>query len=208
MGYVFDAPIHYIVLNEDDNQITISFIRKFIAILDQIESSEEGPGVVVTIGTGKHFSTGFDMGAWISEPENYYPGMDELRVLLDRLLRLSLPSLCVFNGNAMAGGYFFGCCHDMRIMNGNRGRICLTEIYFSGFLTPPLMQCLQAKLTPSAVHKLHMGASLRPDEAIKDRIIDDIYSDEQALMKMIKNYAARYAELGRHRFAIKMNKTN
>ena len=40
-------------------------IRNFRAILDKIEASE-GPGVVVTIGTGKkHFSTGFDMPTWI-----------------------------------------------------------------------------------------------------------------------------------------------
>ena len=98
-------------------------MHKFIKILDEIEGSKEGPGVVVTIGTGRHFSTGFDMGVWIQEPETYYPGMDVLRVLLDRLIRLSLPSLCIFNGNAMAGGYFLGVCHDMRIMNSKQGKI-------------------------------------------------------------------------------------
>jgi len=122
MGYVFDAPIHYIVLNEDDNKLTISWINRYIGILDQIESSEAGPGVVITIGSGKrHFSTGFDMQEWIARPENYYPGMDALRLLMDRLIRLSLPSLCIFNGNAMAGGYFIGICHDMRIMNAQSG---------------------------------------------------------------------------------------
>ena len=34
MGYVFSSPIHYIVLNEDDNKLTISWINKFINILD------------------------------------------------------------------------------------------------------------------------------------------------------------------------------
>lgn len=116
IGYVFDDPIHYIVLNEDDNKLTMPWIAKYIAILDKIEATE-GSGAVVTIGTGRHFSTGFDMMAWISMPEDYYPGFDALRVLMDRLICFPLPTLCVFNGNAMAAGYFIGVCHDMRIMN-------------------------------------------------------------------------------------------
>jgi len=79
--------------------------------------------VVVTIGTGRHFSTGFDIPAWVKDPLLYYPSMDLFSILLERLLTLSLPTMCVFNGSAMAGGFFMGACHEHRIMNANKGWI-------------------------------------------------------------------------------------
>ena len=61
VGYVFDAPIHYIVLKRADNKLSMPFMREFISVIDEIEATE-GAGVVVTIGVGeRHFSTGFDM---------------------------------------------------------------------------------------------------------------------------------------------------
>ena len=61
IGYVFDAPVHYIVLTRHDNTFNMNFVEKYLAILDKIEASK-GPGIMVTIGTGaRHFSTGFDL---------------------------------------------------------------------------------------------------------------------------------------------------
>ena len=61
IGYVYDAPVHYIVLTRHDNTFNMDFVEKYLAILDKIEASS-GPGVMVTIGTGaRHFSTGFDL---------------------------------------------------------------------------------------------------------------------------------------------------
>ena len=82
--------------------------------------------------------------------------------LLDRFLRLSLPSLSVFNGNAMAGGLFMGLCHDMRTMNSAHGRLCLNELLFGIQLTEPLMAVIRFKLPPSTVFKLHMAKMILP----------------------------------------------
>ena len=34
IGYVFDAPIHYIVLNRKDNSWTLDRVNRYLAILD------------------------------------------------------------------------------------------------------------------------------------------------------------------------------
>ena len=39
IGYVFDAPVHYIVLTRHDNTFNMNFIEKYLAILDKIEAS-------------------------------------------------------------------------------------------------------------------------------------------------------------------------
>ena len=161
-AYVWVAPIHYIVLKQEDNTLTMEFMQEYLDILDKIEATT-GPGVVVTIGMGeKSFSTGFDLPTWVAEPETFLPGNELIRKLMDRLLRLSLPSMCVFNGNAMAGGYFVGICHDFRTMKKQKGRICLTELLFGGFLFKALMASLTCKLAPAVVNKLHSAVMIKP----------------------------------------------
>ena len=72
VAYVADEPIHYLVLNRPDNTFTSDRLRKIDALLDQIEATE-GPGILVTVGTGpKHFSTGYDLEDWVSTRENMY----------------------------------------------------------------------------------------------------------------------------------------
>ena len=70
MGYVFDAPFHYVVFTRNDNTWDLNRINAYLAILDKIEESS-GPGVMVSIGTGKkHFSSGFDLPYWMADFEN------------------------------------------------------------------------------------------------------------------------------------------
>ena len=42
-----------------------------------------------------------------------------LHSLLARILTINVPSLCVFNGHAIAGGLMIGMAHDKILMNGD-----------------------------------------------------------------------------------------
>ena len=69
VGYVFDAPIHYVVLNEDDNAINLEKLEKIIKAYEKAEQST-GPGVLVTIATDeKFFSSGMDLNYWMENPK-------------------------------------------------------------------------------------------------------------------------------------------
>ena len=68
VGYVYDAPIHYVVLNNGQNVWDMESIPKLEKIYETIEKST-GPGVVVTIGSGtKFFATGFNLQWWFKAP--------------------------------------------------------------------------------------------------------------------------------------------
>ena len=67
---MYDAPIHYVVLNNGQNVFNHDSLDKMEKIYETIEESK-GPGVVVTIGTGnKFFCTGFDLQWWLQGPKN------------------------------------------------------------------------------------------------------------------------------------------
>lgn len=117
IGYVYDTPIHYIVLNRKDNSWNLDRINEYISILDKIEAIK-APGCLVTIGTGpKFFSIGFDLGYWMQDANNAFVSLVRFQELMARLLTLKVPSMCVLNGTAIAGGYWLGLSHDFQVMN-------------------------------------------------------------------------------------------
>ena len=151
LGYCYDAPIHYVVLNRKDNTWDTPRVDRYIALLDEIES-HKGPGVMVTLGTGrKHFSSGFDLPYWAESCDNMINCLERFQELMARLLEFSMPTMCVYTGNAMAGGYIFGLCHDFRIMNNDVGTICLSELKLGLSIFLPFMKVISSKLPSSVV---------------------------------------------------------
>ena len=159
IAYVYDAPIHYVVLTRFDNTWTIERATNYCKVLDQIEASE-GPGVMVTVGTGpRHFSTGFDLSNWAKDFNNMRDAIVFMAKVQARLLAFPMPTLTVFNGTAMAGGFLWSLTMDSRIMNANVGSICLSELKLGFALYRPYMLICAAKLRPSVCNKLAMGVT-------------------------------------------------
>lgn len=130
LGYVFDAPIHYVVMNNGENVWNLESMDKLEKVYETIEKTT-GPGVVVTIGTGtKYFGTGFDLKWWFEDIKtNPVKSIARAQALLNRVLVMNMPTMAVFNGHAFAGGLILGLVHDFRIMTNDPKRaVCLSEI--------------------------------------------------------------------------------
>lgn len=167
------------MLNRKDNVFDDSQITRFLEVLDQVEASGQ-PGVLVTIGTGsKHFSTGFDLLYWAANFENFKCSIVRFPLLMARIMEFPLPTLCIFNGNAIAGGYLLGLAHESRIMNANQGVICLSELKIGFPMPRPYMKICEAKLTPSVCAKAVYAVTYTQAEALKHGLIDDTYADEE-----------------------------
>ena len=208
ISYIFDAPIHYVVLTRQDNTWDMPRINRYLEVLDQIEATE-GPGVMVTIGTGdRFFSTGFDLPNWAKDIKIMHDCIVRFDEVMARLLEFSMPSLCVFNGTAMAGGYILGMLHDFRTMRANSGTICLSELKLGFDLTLPYMLACQAKLSPSVCLKALYAVNIGQEEALKDGLIDSLYLSREDLQAQVSAFVKRFAQIGAHRAAIKTNKTN
>mmetsp|Transcript_15761 Transcript_15761/g.18756 ORF Transcript_15761/g.18756 Transcript_15761/m.18756 type:complete len:190 (+) Transcript_15761:61-630(+) len=185
MAYVYDAPVHYVVLTRADNTWTVDRIKQYLAILDQIEASE-GPGVMVTIGTGKrHFSTGFDLPYWARDVKNMEDSIMAFTEVMARVLEFPMPTLAIFNGNAIAGGLIWGLCHDMRIMNEKVGGLCLSELKLGLPLPLPYLLACRAKMSPTVCTKWSYAVTCDQREAIKDGVIDDTYVNYEDLQTKI-----------------------
>ena len=138
---------------------------------------------MVTIGLGKkHFCTGFDLPYWMESYDNHMkPSIYRFQVLMGRLVSFSMPTMCVFNGNAIAGGYILGLCHDYRIMHETNGYICLSEAKLGLPLAYPYSVVCAAKLDAMICNRLSMAIDVKQPEALKDKLIDSTYAGPKQL---------------------------
>lgn len=91
---------------------------------------EQRPGrptaVVLTGPIGSKFwSNGFDLEYLGTNPKHAF---EALHKLCGRLLTFPVPTVACLQGHCFAGGVFVALCCDYRVMNGERGFICLNEL--------------------------------------------------------------------------------
>ena len=95
-------------------------MSKVCAVLDQVEKTTEKDAILVTIGSGKKvFSSGMDLKVWAKSSAHKVLSVTMLQMMCAKILTLNVPTLCVFNGHAIAGGAMIGMVHDDIIMVDN-----------------------------------------------------------------------------------------
>lgn len=136
-----DGAIFYLVLNTKMNMIDLNFLILVNRYIKEVEAYD-GKAVMVTINTGpKVFCSGFNLKYWAKAPGNGFLSIRMLHVVLARLLTVNVPTLCVVNGFAIAGGVLIALAHDKVIVNSNPNyRFWMNETE-NGFSIPyPLIQ--------------------------------------------------------------------
>ncbi|WP_016888832.1 enoyl-CoA hydratase/isomerase family protein [Mycobacteroides abscessus] len=91
-------------------------------------ASIRGPAALVTTGTDKFYSNGF-------EPERLLVCIDDVekyllsgQQLFARISTLDVPTVAALQGHTYAAGAIFAMAHDIRIMRADRGYFCLPEV--------------------------------------------------------------------------------
>ena len=115
----------------------------------EIVQKSTGAACLVTIGTGpKIFSTGFDLPEWKKNKLNGLSAIGAMQVVLKKILLLPMPTMCVMNGHAYAGGLILALAHDFRIL-GPKGTVCLSEIVAGLSLAIPYQEMVNQLIEPN-----------------------------------------------------------
>lgn len=59
-----------------------------------------------------------------------------------------MPTVCLLNGHAFAGGFMLAMYHDYRVQNPEKGFLCINELEFGVPLQTPMMSIFREKLAP------------------------------------------------------------
>ena len=93
-----------------------------------------------------------------------------------------MPTVCLLNGHAFAAGFMLAMYHDYRIMNPDRGFLCINELEFGVPLQTPMMSIFREKLTPVVFRTVVLEAHrFGGRNALQANIVDAVGGAEEAL---------------------------
>lgn len=184
-----------------DNRLTPTFIDAFILALDIIEHRYPKGVVITTSGIPKFYSNGLDLELALSTEGfldkwlwKLFRRFLTLVMDLDGLAvsslteyhanrrRFPMPTICLLNGHAFAGGLMLAMYHDYRIQNPSKGLLCINELEFGVPLQSPMMSIFREKLTPSSFRDLILEAKrFGGPESVKAGLVDGVGGLEEVL---------------------------
>lgn len=162
-----------------DNRLTTVVIQTFMLALDILESRYPVGVVITTSAIPKFYSNGLDLDHLRDTPDfrdvSLYP-------LMRRLVTYPMPTIALINGHAFAGGMIVATCHDYRIMNPNKGYLCMNEVDFGFLMDTPLIHIFKEKVTPLAFRDLILGSHrFAAKEALERGLVDGLGGLDEAL---------------------------
>ena len=101
------------------------------------------------------------------------------------MLEFSMPTMCVFNGKAVAGGFLLGSSFDRRIMDEKKGLVQLNEIQIGIPMPASMLRVLTAKFRTGVCLKLVSGQMFDVPTALQDGLIDATYNGIDELCAQI-----------------------
>jgi enoyl-CoA hydratase/carnithine racemase len=182
---VKDGKLDILVMNGLDNRINMKFLTCMHNALDEIEDVDDARGrVLVSLSTHKKiFSNGLDF-EHLNTNEEVKEALDSFGYLTHRFLSSQIPTVACVNGHAFAGGWFLSVMHHYRIMNSERGWICLNEVDL-GIPVPTYLNGLGVQKIGRHNYweASSMGFRYNAQEALDKNICQKIYKSDEILEK-------------------------
>lgn len=184
----FHGNVALITMDRGENRFNSSFMDAMQTALDKVESNPDAE-VLITTGKGKFYSNGLDLGYLGSQKhragrEDFgFEFKTKLFHLLTRIVEFPLVTVAAINGHAFAAGGFMVFAHDYRVMNSEKGWLCLNEVHIGRSITPYLQEIVSARLQSGRVYQeaVVFGRRYTGQEAKKDGLVEAISSPQQLM---------------------------
>jgi len=169
---------------KDENRFNLDFIRDLNQFLDEVERN--GSQALIMTCSGKIFSNGLDLD-WIrNQPDVQATSAklaDAYMKLLSRLLTYPVPTIAAVNGHAFGAGFLFCLAFDYRIMNKERGFVCIPAINLGITLSSGMIHLAKQKVTnPITLREMILvGKRFTGLEAAKLGLVDDAVAPSHVL---------------------------
>ncbi|GKT44444.1 enoyl-CoA delta isomerase 1, peroxisomal [Colletotrichum spaethianum] len=179
------APLVYLLSwsSPPDNRLTTPFCRALLAALDIVEFAHPNGVLVTTSAIPKFYSNGLDLDHAFSTP-GFWP--DTLYKLFHRFLTYPMPTVALIPGHAFAGGFMTAMHHDYRVMNPQKGFLCMNELEFGAPLKPPMSAIFRIKCaSPRIYQEIVLEAKRFPGPAALEAGLVDALGGLDEALKLI-----------------------
>lgn len=186
---VSDKPNYYLLEynSAPDNRYSVDFIDAYLEALVFIRTKLEPKVLVTTSAIPKFFSNGLDFERVISVPR-FFP--DRYYALMRAILEFPWPTVALINGHAFAAGFMVAAVHDYRVMNPDKGFLCMNELEFGAPLSVFFCDIFRLKFGAQLALQICLQARrFTGKEALSVGLVDalgDISTAEGIVDKVVK----------------------
>ncbi len=161
------------------NALNGEMVDQIHECLLKAESDDTVRALILT-GSGKFFTFGFDIPAFMTFSREEFSGyLEKFTNLYARIFGFPKPVIAALNGHTIAGGCMMATACDYRIMVKGKAKISLNEITFGSSVfagnTSILMYCTG---TRNAQEILYSGKMYSAEEALGLGLVDLVTSEE------------------------------
>ncbi|HEU5029156.1 MAG TPA: enoyl-CoA hydratase/isomerase family protein [Spirillospora sp.] len=147
-----DGDVYVLRFDDGENRFSPDFLSAVEGALDTVEKND-GPGALVTTGTGKFYSNGLDLDWLGAHGDQFEAYLSRIHAVYARLLELPMPTVAAINGHAFAGGGMLALAHDFAVMRTDRGYFCLPEADLGMTFTPGMNALIAGRLPKRTAHE-------------------------------------------------------
>jgi enoyl-CoA hydratase len=169
-------------VNAMDLELLNGITETFLGLAD-----DPAKAVVIT-GSGKAFSAGVDLRAFLDGGEAYAKDfLPALSEALTAVFSFPRPVVAAVNGHAIAGGAVLACAADHRVMAEGGGRIGTPELLVGvAFPRAPLDIVVYTVGEQAARGLVFGGQTLPPEQALAIGLVDEVVEPPAVLDRALE----------------------
>ncbi|RFS85871.1 enoyl-CoA hydratase/isomerase family protein [Actinomadura spongiicola] len=176
-----DGDVYVLRFDAGENRFGPDFLDAVEDALGTVEKND-GPGALVTVGTGKFYSNGLDLDWLGADPDRFEDYLRRVHGLYARVLSLPMPTIAALNGHAFAGGAMLALAHDFAVMRTDRGFFCLPEVDLGLGFTPGMNALIRSRLSTTVAHEAMItGRRYKAGEALAAGIVQRAAAEDEVL---------------------------
>lgn len=158
--------------------------------IKRVNNEESLKGLIIT-GEGRFFSSGFELGTFISfkDPEDCLKWFDFEEKVMYNLFTCKKPVIAAVNGHATAAGMIVSMAADYRMVVDNpKIKIGMTEIHIGLSITTIEAEIMKFGLDSDKNYRdvIFSGQLMHPQDVIQKGIFDELVADESELLPKAK----------------------
>lgn len=179
-------------VNNPTNLFSTEFITAYIELANQVVADKEIKGMILTSGRSM-FMPGADLRELQTmgdDPQKIFDGTMQMHQALRALETAGKPFVAAINGTAMGGGLELCLtCHHRIVLNSVKIKLGFPEAKVGllpaggGNSKVPYLLGIQTSLM-----YLLQGKEVRPAQALKDGLIDDLAESQEELIQKAKDW--------------------
>ncbi|XP_057785936.1 enoyl-CoA delta isomerase 1, peroxisomal-like [Salvia miltiorrhiza] len=134
------------ITGDDDHRLNPTLIDSIRAALARVKSESTRSCALITTAEGKFYSNGYDLAWALSDPTRPRIMSKKLRLLVEDLISLPMPTIAAVNGHAAAAGFILALSHDYILMSEDGGCVQMGEVDINYRVSMWFVRVLRSKI--------------------------------------------------------------